>query len=250
MVKVTGESSTRKWYVLECLNKLNTTEFGEILPKGIERIIKRLATPQEYRNNVTMLRPVIEFLNLTLKTEGVEVAVCGTEPLIRSVTAAIPSSKRPMPQEEPPDFLKLVTDSNFAEILKLRWIESQKCVDAEAYLAAIVMMGSILEGVLLEKVELNLQKACTTKSVPFDKKNNKPKPIHEWGLYGLIEVAHEIGWLQGDMKRFSHSLRESRNIVHPYVQRNLNEFPDKDTCAISWQVVRAGVADLLNWERN
>jgi hypothetical protein len=37
-------------------------------------------------------------------------------------------------------------------------------------------------------------------------------------------------------------------VVHPYVQRLFNEIPDHDTCAICWQVVRAGVADLLKTE--
>jgi hypothetical protein len=64
-------------------------------------------------------------------------------------------------------------------------------------------------------------------------------------LSALIDVAYEVGWLQGDVKRFSHALRESRNIVHPSMQRLLREIPDADTCAICWQVVRAAVADLL-----
>jgi hypothetical protein len=64
-------------------------------------------------------------------------------------------------------------------------------------------------------------------------------------LGSLIEVAHQVGWLGGDVKRFSHALRESRNIVHPYVERLHAERPDLDTCSICWLVVRAAVADLL-----
>jgi len=110
------------------------------------------------------------------------------------------------------------------------------------------MMGSILEGVLLHQVERNIADANQSKAAPKEKGTGKPKPIHEWGIGTLIDVAHELGWLQGDMKRFSHGLRESRNVVHPYMQRRLNETPDHDTCAICWQVVRAGVADLLEIE--
>lgn len=106
------------------------------------------------------------------------------------------------------------------------------------------MMGSILEGVLLYKVEQNIKAANQTKSSPKDR-TGKPKPIHEWGLSSLIDVANEVGWLQGDVKRFSHALRDSRNIVHPYVQRLQNEIPDEDTCSICWQVVKAAVSDLL-----
>jgi hypothetical protein len=46
-----------------------------------------------------------------------------------------------------------------------------------------------------------------------------------------------------------HALRESRNIVHPYVQRLSKDRPDGDTCRICWQVVRAAVADLLEVDK-
>jgi len=111
------------------------------------------------------------------------------------------------------------------------------------------MMGSILEGVLLHKVEHNMKDANQMKAAPKDK-SGKVKPPHEWNLSNLIDVAHEVGWLQGDVRRFSHALRESRNIVHPYVQRLLKDFPDSDTCRICWQVVRAAVADLLDVDKN
>ena len=97
---------------------------------------------------------------------------------------------------------------------------------------------------MLYKVEDDLKTANRASAAPKDR-SGKPKPLHEWGLSSLIDVAHEVGWLQGDVKRFSHGLRESRNVVHPYVQRLHGERPDGHTSAICWQVVRAGVADLL-----
>lgn len=132
-----------------------------------------------------------------------------------------------------------------AEVLYLRWQEAQRCVNAEAYLAAVVMMGSILEGVLLHKLEANPAAGNQANSSPKDPQTRKPKPFHDWGLSTLIDVAHELRWLQGDRKRFSHALRESRNIVHPYVERLQPDRPDRGTCSICWQVVRAAVADLL-----
>lgn len=60
----------------------------------------------------------------------------------------------------------------------------------------------------------------------------------------MIDVAHELGWLGVDVKRFSHSLREFRNLVHPYQQLKEGVIPDEDTCKISWQVVRASINDL------
>jgi hypothetical protein len=46
------------------------------------------------------------------------------------------------------------------------------------------------------------------------------------------------------VKKFSHSLREFRNLIHPYQQMIVKTFPDKDTCEISWLVVQAAANDL------
>jgi hypothetical protein len=60
----------------------------------------------------------------------------------------------------------------------------------------------------------------------------------------MINVAHEAGWLDLDVKKFSHALREFRNLIHPYQQMMERSFPDKDTSEISWLVVQAASNDL------
>ena len=47
-----------------------------------------------------------------------------------------------------------------------------------------------------------------------------------------------------DVKKFSHILREFRNLIHPYQQVLLDTFPDEDTTNISWQVVNATCKDI------
>jgi len=233
-----GMSSTRKWFVLESLQAINGT-------RDLDQIIIRLVSPKEYRGDIETTQNVIDHLNQVLQVEGLEVALIGVDPQIRERSAAVSQPKpKEKPMETPPDFGRMVKDSSLANILSFRWTEAQRCVRAEAYLSAVIMMGSILEGVLFNKVEQEPRIANQTKACPKDRTGN-PKPIHEWGISSLIDVAYEIGWLQGDVKRFSHALRESRNVVHPYVQRLLREKPDEDTCSICWQVVRAAVADLM-----
>ncbi len=234
-----GQSSTRKWFVLESLQSINGTN-------DLEMALLRLASPKEYRGDSNVTQKVVGYLNRALQVEGIQVDLIGVEPRLRESKAYANISK---PQETPietaPDFHRLVADGSLAEVLSLRWQEAQKCVNAEAYLAAIVMMGSILEGVLLHKIEVNPADGNRASKSPKDPKNGKPKQFHEWGLSNLIEVAHELSWLQGDVTRFSHALRESRNLVHPYMERLQHDRPDRDTCSICWQVVRAAVSDLL-----
>lgn len=248
-VAASGESSTRKWFALESLQALNQGKNGGLVPSGISSVLQRLANPLEYRNDSQTLHDVVQHLNHILQSEGLELFLNGVSPTLRPRTASVPAAKPKFKSEPSPDFRLLVSDAQLAEILAFRWAEAQRCVEANAYLSAVIMMGSILEGVLLHKVETNIAVANHAKSAPFDKKLGKPRPIQDWGLSGLIDVAHELKWLQGDMKRFSHALKESRNVVHPYVQRLYSEVPDIDTCNICWQVVRAGVADLLDIEQ-
>lgn len=237
-----GMSSTRKWFTLESLQAINGTD-------ALDKILRRLTAPKEYRGDAEVTQKVVDHLNQILQVEGLEIVLLGVDPQLRERRAAAnPVKPKDKPIEAPPDFGQLVQDNSLAEILTFRWDEAQRCVRGSAHLSAIVMMGSVLEGVLLHKVESNPAIATQAKTAPKDRTGTS-KPIHEWSLSALIDVAYEVGWLQGDVKRFSHALRESRNVVHPYVQRLLQDKPDEDTCRICWQVVRAAVADLLEVDK-
>lgn len=245
-----GQSSTRKWFVLESLQDLNQESSGDLLPAALEKVILRLANPQEYRGDMQITQTVMDHLNRVLSLDGLEVVLDGVRPRLREVQVGAPPQKpRSGIHEPPPDFVRLGVEPRLAEILAGRWNDAQKCVNASVHLSAVIMMGSVLEGVLLSKAESNLSTVYKAAAAPKDKSTGKPKALHEWSLSSLIDVAHEVGWLQGDVKRFSHSLRESRNIVHPYFHRTQPDDPDADTCSICWQVVRAAVSDLLEVEK-
>jgi len=86
--------------------------------------------------------------------------------------------------------------------------------------------------------------AFCAKSAPKDNQGNVKK-YWDWALSDMIDVAHEVGWIKADVKQFSHSLRDYRNMVHPWHQRAKGEKPDEDTCKICWQVVVAAINDLI-----
>jgi hypothetical protein len=241
-VKPRGMSPTRKWFALESLQAINETP-------GLENILTRLASPKEYGGDAAATQAVTGHLNQILQVEGLDLVLVGVEPQMRErmAAASVPKPKDTH-QEVPPDFVRLVTDASLADILTFRWAEAQRCFRADAHLSAVIMMGSIIEGVLRHKAEQNMKTVNQAKAAPKEK-GGKVKPIHEWSLSSLIDVAHELGWLQGDVRQFSHALREFRNMVHPYFERNSKERPDVDTCRICWQVVHAAVADLLKVDR-
>ncbi len=92
-----GESSTRKWFVLESLQALNHEESGTILPASLERVILRLASPQECESDAETTGKVIEHLNRLLVVEGLEIELRGVQPVLRerAPSVAQPKPRRP-----------------------------------------------------------------------------------------------------------------------------------------------------------
>lgn len=133
---------------------------------------------------------------------------------------------------------------NLGLVIQQRWLEAQKCQLAKAYLAAVIIMGSILEALLLARASKDPARAYQAKAAPQNK-NGSTKAIHDWTLHNLIEVAVELGWLKTDRGKFSHALRESRNVVHPYEQARTGANFDEHTCKTSWHVLNASVEDLV-----
>ncbi|MCL5986306.1 MAG: hypothetical protein M1371_07040 [Actinobacteria bacterium] len=70
------------------------------------------------------------------------------------------------------------------------------------------------------------------------------KKFSEWTLNDMINVSHELKWIKEDIKHFSHALKDYRNLVHPWYQRDKGIYPDENTCKICLQVMIAAITDL------
>jgi hypothetical protein len=145
----------------------------------------------------------------------------------------------------PPDFSRLTSSvPGLQDELEKRWREAQRCAHVEAYTAAVIMMGSILEGLLLARAQQSVSTAFQSARAPRDKTGKSPA-IHDWNLSTLIDVAVDVGWLKTDRGKFSHALRDSRNVVHPWQAVMSRANFDQATCKTSWHVLDASVEDLL-----
>jgi hypothetical protein len=140
------------------------------------------------------------------------------------------------------DFGKLKIESNLIPILTNRFNEAQACIERSS-LACIFLCGSILEGMLLGAAVRDPKDFNCAAASPKDS-SNRVRPFHEWSLANFIDVAHEIGIISLDVKKFSHSVRDFRNYIHPYQQMSSGFSPDKHTAEICLHVVRAAVASL------
>lgn len=232
------DGSTRKWWTLDVLRQLSEN--------NLKAVILRLANPKEYGGNQENIKQAIKKLNEILMIEGLIVKLDGVSPKISSITPrfAETEEKEELKPIAPPNFLKLKLEPGLGEILADRWDEIQKCLAASAYLAATIQMGALLEGMLLAVLQKYPKEANTSAVAPKDSNTGKVKYFAGWTLFEMINVAHDLGWIGLDVKKFSHSLREFRNLIHPYQQLILKTTPDKDTCEISWLVVQAATRDL------
>jgi hypothetical protein len=143
-----------------------------------------------------------------------------------------------------PDVSRLTsTLPNLQQVIERRWKEAQKCQYTQCYTSSIVMMGSILEALILSRALLSPETTYRASKAP--KKNGKSPAIQDWNLNQLVDVAVEVGWLKTDRGKFSHALRESRNVVHPWVEVSTKANFDEATCKTSWEVLKASVDDLI-----
>lgn len=145
-----------------------------------------------------------------------------------------------------PDLTKITSIMpNLETIIQDRWLEAQRCQQSGAYLAAVIIMGSILEALLLARCSISPAVAYQAPAAPKDRTTGKTPALHDWSPNSLIDVSVSQTWLKTDRGKFSHALRESRNIVHPYEHARTGANFDEATCKVCWQVLNASVEDLM-----
>ncbi|MDD5322615.1 MAG: hypothetical protein PHD43_18775 [Methylococcales bacterium] len=96
---------------------------------------------------------------------------------------------------------------------------------------------------MLDLAAKNPQRFNSSKSAPKGK-DDKVRTLHDWSLENLINVAYEEDFIELDIKKYSHDLRDFRNYIHPRQQASQRFNSDKHTAKISWQVLQATIASL------
>jgi len=142
-----------------------------------------------------------------------------------------------------PSIQKLPIEAQAVPIIESRLTEAGKAMAAGAYLATILLCGSVLEAVLLgaaQREPARFNGASASAKSP----DGSVKRFHEWSLAQFIDAATEVGLLKPDVKKFSHGLREFRNYIHPYEQMQSGFSPDQHTAKVCFQVLSAALASV------
>ncbi len=130
-----------------------------------------------------------------------------------------------------------------SDVLQERIREIERCFPACAYLSVILLAGSTLEGLLLGMAIKYPKQFNSSKSSPKDS-NGKVKQFHDWSLSTFIDVARDIGLIQYDTHKFSHTLRDFRNYIHPFQQMSSGFSPREHTAKICLQVLKAAIYEV------
>ena len=224
--------------ILRFLGILNNTD-------RIRNVVLRLADPLEHAGDEGRLQIAHENLNRLLRAEGYQVEMQGVRPVITEVNADFSSATKEMPPSHVSAraiiLPEQIADGEVKQALAFWKNEYQKCADAGAYLASVVLLGAMLEATLLLAIKKNPKDVNQCAAAP--KRNGGVKPFDEWTMSEMIDVARACKWISVDAKLFGHGLRNYRNFIHPG-ELEKNESPDKGVVEIGCAVVQKTLDEL------
>lgn len=240
-----GQGFPSRWqYTDEKLKLLNGTS-------NLDKCIKQTFAVIEYVGRIDQLDSLIEYYNQYLAFDKYKIIRVNDVIIIKKLDKVIVlNSKNDDIKEN--DFLKqpFVVNINhlglapdISEIISMRIKEAELCVNVNAPLSTVIMIGSILEGILLGIATTYPQKFNQTLCAPKDE-TGKVRKFQDWTLNNFIDAASEIGFLKHDVKKFSHVVRDFRNYIHPYSQLSSKFSPDRQTALICLQVLKAAICQI------
>lgn len=197
-------------------------------PVAMRRLLLRLADPREYIDDELARTATFSDLNGLLSLDGYELFYGPEGPQIRTRSRSFDRLNSATPAEINVDLGQIVADTPFGAQLQERLAEARICWHNGAHLAAVIMLGSLLEGVLYD----------------FASRHAASGESRTDNLQELITRAHKRGWVAADVADYAHVLRNHRNLVHPRKQDRDGHAPDTDSVRIAWNVVMATLNDL------
>lgn len=160
---------------------------------------------------------------------------------------ALLAAPAPRTGDTAPAFAPLAADPQMQAILSRRWDECTRCLQANAPLAATVMMGGLLEALFVSRANKLSDKGSLfrSKAAPIDQKTKKPIDLRQWTLAPYIDVGHDLGWISRSAKDVAVILRDYRNYVHPEKERAHGVTLSTDDAAMLWEVTKTLSKELL-----
>ncbi|QEU86264.1 hypothetical protein [Streptomyces viridosporus] len=199
----------------------------------VERAILRLANRLEYYNQQQEYHATLKRLNEILVLDGRRIGEEKGQAVLIHCEAGFEDQVRQLPCVElKVSVTEVVSDPELAATVQLRLDEARTCYEHGAYTSAVIMLGSLLEGVLAHAAQVRAAGV------------RMPKPLQKMGLNDFVNFAYENKWIERDAHLASELVRHYRNLVHPLAEKRTGHSPNRDTLDMCWPVVNATLNDL------
>ncbi len=191
----------------------------------------------------------------------IDVKISRPEPEPEIKTLPAPQKKLPKPTKaalkkflkhefEIPNLKTLPIDPKIAPILKNRFNEARRALEADCYLSVFMLCGSILEAVFLGLAEKNSERFNEVASSKNKTNGNKTAQFRQWGLKDFINAAVKIGFITDETGMLSDFLRHCRNYIHPYKESLFGDEPDKESAEFCFQYLQLAIVSIAKETNN
>ncbi|RKE20044.1 hypothetical protein [Streptomyces sp. TLI_171] len=197
------------------------------------KAVLRLADQREYVGQPREYKATVARLDEVLALEGCRIGYAEGQPILVPVEVGADEPVRMPRVELQVSVSQVISDPALAAAVQTRLDEAHTCYEHGAYTAAVIMLGSLLEGVLVHVAQVR----AVTRTL-----RKRPEDM---GLKELVDLAHDNGWIEHDAKLASELVRHYRNLVHPTAERRNGHGPNRDTVDMCWPVVNAALNDLV-----
>jgi hypothetical protein len=153
--------------------------------------------------------------------------------------------------------LSEVQEADLRRLLGYYKKETERCRQANAYLAGCVMAGAELETALILMINAYSHEAMRTNRCP--RRKNAVKPLVDWHLGELLRVAKAADWLPSALEYgkddwntrkakigdYAEVVRDIRNLAHP--ARYMEDHHKKRITKKHLDLVLDTIAGAISW---
>lgn len=129
----------------------------------------------------------------------------------------------------------IISNGDLKEMLKRDLKENALAIIAKSYKSALVLSGSIIEAILLDRLlSVGVKKAQIQKG-----KKKVNKKLEELDLNELLDVAKNNNLIDDNLLHLSHGVRGFRNLIHPGVEQRKKSIKiSEENVMLAWTIVK------------
>lgn len=138
--------------------------------------------------------------------------------------------------------LSTISSPELVSMLERDLREAVLALATQSYKSALVLCGSIVEAVLMDRLLAREPSAIAS----FDRLQQnagqairaKDKKISSWSLSTLLDVAREENMISNNLYHWGHGIRGFRNLIHPAVEQRKEMEVSRENGEVAWSVVK------------